>query len=162
MSFWPTTLGEALISAYCKMGLDNLWKPDLRGAIERNINDVAQGRQTKEQVRVSAGLLVRRLMCVTFQSTFNLRLSNRCTKPCTRNSSVQPVSGYKPYGPGGGSASAQAHLTLSSLSATFSFSALTAYHATMLSAKELMRLARQSVRLRAGPPARRAGVQPRL
>ena len=28
--FSPTPLGEALIGAYQKMGLDNVWKPDLR------------------------------------------------------------------------------------------------------------------------------------
>ena len=28
--FWPTRLGEALIAGYKRMGLANLWKPDLR------------------------------------------------------------------------------------------------------------------------------------
>lgn len=28
--FWPTPLGEALVGGYCKMGLENLWRPNLR------------------------------------------------------------------------------------------------------------------------------------
>ncbi|GIL96392.1 hypothetical protein Vretimale_2261, partial [Volvox reticuliferus] len=50
LTFWPTPLGEALISGYCRMGLDDLWKPDLRGKIEASIRDVAAGRISKEQV----------------------------------------------------------------------------------------------------------------
>ncbi|CAD7703588.1 unnamed protein product, partial [Ostreobium quekettii] len=50
LEFWPTTLGESLISAYCRMGLDNLWKPDLRGRIESGIGEVAAGRQSKQQI----------------------------------------------------------------------------------------------------------------
>jgi hypothetical protein len=46
-----TATGEALISGYCRMGLDDLWKPDLRGKIEASIRDVAAGRVSKEQVR---------------------------------------------------------------------------------------------------------------
>ncbi len=46
------TAGEALISGYCVMGLDDLWKPDLRAKIEASIKDVAEGRVSKEQVRV--------------------------------------------------------------------------------------------------------------
>jgi len=30
--FWPTPLGEALVGGYCKMGLSNLWQPNLRCA----------------------------------------------------------------------------------------------------------------------------------
>ena len=30
MTFWPTSLGEALVGAYRKMGLENLWLPNLR------------------------------------------------------------------------------------------------------------------------------------
>ena len=30
MLFWPTPLGEAMIGAYRKMGLENLWLPNLR------------------------------------------------------------------------------------------------------------------------------------
>jgi len=30
--FWPTPLGEALVGGYCKMGLSNLWQPNLRRA----------------------------------------------------------------------------------------------------------------------------------
>lgn len=30
MTFWPTQLGEALVGAYRKMGLENLWLPNLR------------------------------------------------------------------------------------------------------------------------------------
>lgn len=44
--------GEALISGYCVMGLDDLWKPDLRAKIEASIKDVAEGRVSKEQVRL--------------------------------------------------------------------------------------------------------------
>ncbi|PSC67305.1 DNA topoisomerase 3-alpha [Micractinium conductrix] len=50
MQFSPTPLGEALISAYRKMGLSNLWLPTLRGVIERNISAVAAGRRSKEGV----------------------------------------------------------------------------------------------------------------
>ena len=32
MTFWPTSLGEALVGAYRKMGLENLWLPNLRWA----------------------------------------------------------------------------------------------------------------------------------
>ena len=32
MTFWPTALGEALVGAYRKMGLENLWLPNLRWA----------------------------------------------------------------------------------------------------------------------------------
>lgn len=42
--------GEALISAYCKMGLDDLWKPDLRSKIEASIRDVAAGRTSRDTV----------------------------------------------------------------------------------------------------------------
>lgn len=28
--FWPRPLGEALVAAYCRMGLENLWLPTLR------------------------------------------------------------------------------------------------------------------------------------
>ncbi|GAB4819974.1 hypothetical protein N2152v2_007020 [Parachlorella kessleri] len=45
--FSPTALGEALISAYRKMGLANLWQPGLRGVIESNISAVARGQRTK-------------------------------------------------------------------------------------------------------------------
>lgn len=51
LCFWPTRLGEALISGYRKMGLDNLWTPTLRGVIEQNIAAIARGQVTKEQVR---------------------------------------------------------------------------------------------------------------
>ena len=32
LTFWPTSLGEALVGAYRKMGLENLWLPNLRQA----------------------------------------------------------------------------------------------------------------------------------
>ncbi|CAK0738823.1 hypothetical protein CVIRNUC_001098 [Coccomyxa viridis] len=48
--FSPSPLGEALIAGYHKMGLSNLWQPDLRGIIEHNISEVARGRRTKEAV----------------------------------------------------------------------------------------------------------------
>ncbi len=35
MTFWPTSLGEALVGAYRKMGLENLWLPNLRWAFVR-------------------------------------------------------------------------------------------------------------------------------
>lgn len=47
LQFSPTPLGQALISAYRKMGLANLWQPTLRGVIESNITAVAQGRRSK-------------------------------------------------------------------------------------------------------------------
>jgi DNA topoisomerase-3 len=33
------------------MGLDNLWKPDLRGRIEQGISRIAAGQVTKDTVR---------------------------------------------------------------------------------------------------------------
>lgn len=50
LTFWPTPLGESLISAYRRMGLDNLWKPDLRGRIEQGISRIAAGLVTKDTV----------------------------------------------------------------------------------------------------------------
>lgn len=50
LTFWPTSLGESLISAYRRMGLDNLWKPDLRGRIEQGISRIAAGLVTKDTV----------------------------------------------------------------------------------------------------------------
>ncbi len=43
-AFSPTPLGESLISSYRRMGLDNLWKPDLRGRIEQGISRIAAGQ----------------------------------------------------------------------------------------------------------------------
>lgn len=43
-TFAPTALGESLISSYRRMGLDNLWKPDLRGRIEQGISRIAAGQ----------------------------------------------------------------------------------------------------------------------
>lgn len=48
--FKPTPLGEALVAAYCAMQLENLWKPDLRGVIERNITAIAQRQRRKDDV----------------------------------------------------------------------------------------------------------------
>lgn len=48
--FEPTPLGEALVAAYCAMQLENLWKPDLRGVIERNITAIAQRQRRKDEV----------------------------------------------------------------------------------------------------------------
>lgn len=53
-TFAPTPLGESLISAYKKMGLENLWMPTLRGIIERNITAVARGQRSKEEVLAEA------------------------------------------------------------------------------------------------------------
>jgi DNA topoisomerase-3 len=64
LTFSPTALGESLISAYRKMGLENLWLPTLRGIIEQNINAVAQGRRSKEEVLREAIL--------AFQRDFNI------------------------------------------------------------------------------------------
>lgn len=50
LTFAPTSLGESLISAYRKMGLESLWLPTLRGSIEQNIAAVARGAMTKERV----------------------------------------------------------------------------------------------------------------
>lgn len=36
MQFWPTPLGEALISAFCRMGLEDLWRPQQRGVSPQN------------------------------------------------------------------------------------------------------------------------------
>ena len=46
--FEPTTLGVALVSAYERMGID-LWKPNLRAAMERNMTLIANGQMTKEE-----------------------------------------------------------------------------------------------------------------
>ena len=54
MTFGPTPLGESLISAYRRMGLSNLWRPELRGVIERNIAAVAAGQRTKDSVLAEA------------------------------------------------------------------------------------------------------------
>lgn len=51
LQFSATALGEGLILSYCNMGLDGLWKPDLRGKIERAIRDISSRQKTKEQVR---------------------------------------------------------------------------------------------------------------
>lgn len=48
--FEPTPLGEALVAAYCAMQLENLWKPDLRGVIERNITAIARRQRTMQEV----------------------------------------------------------------------------------------------------------------
>lgn len=39
MTFWPTSLGEALVGAYRKMGLENLWLPNLRYAVRAHLVD---------------------------------------------------------------------------------------------------------------------------
>lgn len=49
-TFAPTPLGQALISAYNKMELSNLWVPTLRGVIECNINAVARGERLADDV----------------------------------------------------------------------------------------------------------------
>ena len=33
LTFWPTPLGEGLVGGYRRMGLQNLWLPDLRSGI---------------------------------------------------------------------------------------------------------------------------------
>lgn len=52
--FSPTPLGEALVSAYARMGLASLWTPDLRGRIEAGIRAIAAGAATKETVLADA------------------------------------------------------------------------------------------------------------
>lgn len=47
LRFAPTRLGEALIAAYRRMDLENLWLPDLRAKIETAITGVARGQRTK-------------------------------------------------------------------------------------------------------------------
>ncbi|WIA41751.1 hypothetical protein OEZ86_009091 [Tetradesmus obliquus] len=54
LTFWPTNLGESLISSYRRMGLDNLWKPDLRGRIEQGISRIAAGLVTKDTILAQA------------------------------------------------------------------------------------------------------------
>ena len=50
MTFMPSPLGEALIGAYRRMGLEGLWVPTLRGVIESNIAAVARGQRTKARL----------------------------------------------------------------------------------------------------------------
>ena len=45
----PTRLGMALVQAYAALDLQ-LWKPYLRAQMEKDLNDVAAGRKTKESV----------------------------------------------------------------------------------------------------------------
>ena len=40
LTFWPTPLGESLIAAYKKMGLANLWLPDLRCILALQVSHV--------------------------------------------------------------------------------------------------------------------------
>ncbi|CAG9463966.1 unnamed protein product [Pedinophyceae sp. YPF-701] len=54
MQFWPTKLGEALVHGYMTMGLDNMYLPGLRATIESNIDAIAGGRRTKQQVLAEA------------------------------------------------------------------------------------------------------------
>lgn len=35
--------------SYCNMGLEGLWKPELRGKIEQAIRDIASGTKSKEE-----------------------------------------------------------------------------------------------------------------
>ncbi|GMH33038.1 hypothetical protein BSKO_00872 [Bryopsis sp. KO-2023] len=50
MQFSPSSIGEGLIMAYYRMGLDRLWEPELRGQIELGINEVAAGNRSKDDV----------------------------------------------------------------------------------------------------------------
>eukprot|EP00210_Caulerpa_lentillifera_P003680 g3513.t1 len=50
LQFSATALGEGLILSYCNMGLDGLWKPNLRGKIEQAIKDISTGQKNKQQV----------------------------------------------------------------------------------------------------------------
>ena len=43
MTFWPTPLGEALVGAYRKMGLENLWLPNLRQVIAMRLCQKVSG-----------------------------------------------------------------------------------------------------------------------
>ena len=51
LQFSATALGEGLIMSYCNMGLEGLWKPELRGKIEQAIRDIASGTKSKEEAR---------------------------------------------------------------------------------------------------------------
>jgi len=52
--FGPRPLGEALVSAYRRLGLGGLWEPALRGQIESSIRAVASGHKTKEAATAEA------------------------------------------------------------------------------------------------------------
>ncbi|KIY93196.1 DNA topoisomerase III [Monoraphidium neglectum] len=81
MTFWPTPLGEGLISAYRRMGLDNLWKPDLRGRIEQGIARVAAGQMSKDQVQQGAALLL--LLYVGRAGAGSQVSADHCERPAT-------------------------------------------------------------------------------
>lgn len=49
-NFHATPLGLALIFAYYKMGIENLWKPELRGKIENDIKEISSGFKSKHEV----------------------------------------------------------------------------------------------------------------
>ena len=66
MCFHPTPLGESLICAYCRMGLEGLWQPLLRKQIESAIHDVALGRATKDQVHSVGGAGPPRTRCIVW------------------------------------------------------------------------------------------------
>lgn len=97
LTFWPTALGESLISAYRRMGLDNLWKPDLRGRIEQGISRIAAGLVTKDMVSTSDsplldGLLVWKvLLAVVVHSQLGQDISID-----NSNSSAEGVSSVLP------------------------------------------------------------------
>jgi hypothetical protein len=55
-TFKPTPLGEALVMAYVHMGMDNMWKPLLRGAMEAEVRDVGQRFSGGGWVRAAAGV----------------------------------------------------------------------------------------------------------
>lgn len=57
-TFWPTPLGEALVGAYRKMGLENLWLPNLRYPMQTctllvSAFDTSIGRVHTHQASVS-------------------------------------------------------------------------------------------------------------
>lgn len=66
MRFRPTSLGEALVSAYQKMNLEGLWRPNLRGRIEQGISSVAIGQQPKHTVLQEACQLFRQVCAVLY------------------------------------------------------------------------------------------------
>lgn len=48
--FKPTPLGQCLIDTYSQLGMENLYKPNLRAEMERKMKSVASGERKKEEV----------------------------------------------------------------------------------------------------------------
>jgi DNA topoisomerase-3 len=52
--FYPSQLGIALLAAYERIGMTQLWQPQLRAQMERAMGDIASGAATKQAVVASA------------------------------------------------------------------------------------------------------------